>query len=177
MPSSRGKTRRVQHGRKRVVRALLRHLLCPFNENIVVLLGAQVSYPCSSRLVGEHAHVGHAARTQTRGYGEFDVRGEAVLNPRLPEFLKGHGHVTFSLDAATTGVTYIQLRCHNVHPRCISLNLKRLFGCRCRCRWGPKSWFARGSGFRHGTGCLGPSTSEPCLWQTFQCSHKRCRHA
>ena len=177
MPSSRGKTERVQHGRKRVVRALLRHLLRPFNEDVVVLLGGQVSYPCSSRLVGEHAHVGHAARTQTRGYGEFDLRGETVLGPCILEFFKRHCHVALSLDAAAAGVTYIQLRWHSLHPRCYWLNLKRLCGRRCRCRWGPKSWCARGSGFRHGTGCLGPSTSEPSLWQTFQCSHKRCRHA
>ena len=66
----------------------MRHLLRPFHEDVVVLLGGQVSNPGPSRLVGEHAHVGHAARTKTRGYGEFDVRGETVLNPRLLEFFK-----------------------------------------------------------------------------------------
>ena len=164
MPSSRGKTERVQHGRKRVVRALLSHLLRPFNEDVVVLLGGQVSYPCSSRLVGEHAHVGHAARTQTRGYGEFDLRGETVLGPRLFEFFKRHGHVALSLDAAAAGVAHVELRWLDVHPRCCLLNLKRPFGHRCRCRWGPKRWFSPCSGFRHGTGCPRPSTSGSYLW-------------
>ena len=107
----------------------------------------------------------------------FDLRGETVLGPCILEFFKRHGHVALSLDAAAAGVTHIQLRWHNLHPRCYWLNLKRLCGRRCRCRWGPKRWFSPCSGFRHGTGCPRPSTSEPSLWQTFQCSHKRCRHA